>query len=113
MSRLIELQKQLADDAARTNIELCCNNFHIDGREWWDLESNLDPEMAPMLASSLEYLQLRCLLVLHPHVVNYVRVLSPPDAAKIADALLANMSVNLSEADRISKVTSSMCGGKK
>ena len=72
--RLLELQQKIADDAARSTIEIECALAAPTNSIWYDI-STADPE-SMLLAPALEYLRLRGRITEHG---SLVRVDFPPE----------------------------------
>lgn len=76
---------QIADDAARTDIETKCSSFTSDGREpvtveeirssWYDI-SAVDMDMTKTIQLAIDYLTLRGMLIRHPSKQNWLRIAS-------------------------------------
>jgi len=74
---------QIADDAARTDIETKCESFTSDGREpvtieeirtaWYDV-STVDADMTKTIQVAIDYLTLRERIVRHPSKQNWLRI---------------------------------------
>ena len=71
MSRLSELARTLADQAAKANIESYCGASDEDF--FYDITTG-DEEVADDIAHSVEYLELRGKLQRHPSNPNFVTV---------------------------------------
>lgn len=79
-----ELAYQLADSAARSDIEVMCAAVTDDGREpdslqeistcWYDVSNVLIAEDWPAVNKALEYLQRRCMLEHCPDRYEWVRI---------------------------------------
>jgi hypothetical protein len=78
-----QLAVQIADDAARADIETWCQSFTSDGREpvtaeeirsaWYDI-SMVDGEAARIIQMAVSYLVLRGMIVRYPSKKNWVRL---------------------------------------
>lgn len=82
-AELETLKTQLADSAARSDIE-CATNRTDDG--WHDL-ATAEPEDEEYLRTAMRYLALRGLLQTHPENAKWVRVVHPADAAEACQGL--------------------------
>lgn len=81
--RIHQLAMLIADDAARTDVEIQCPSFTGDGREpvtaeeirsaWYDI-SLVDAEMATIIRTAVSYLALRGQVIHHPSNQNWIRV---------------------------------------
>ena len=77
------LAVQIADDAARADIETGCPSFTSDGREpvtakeirsaWYDI-SMMEGEAARIIRQAVSYLTLRGRIVCHPEKKSWVRL---------------------------------------
>lgn len=73
----LRLATQIADDAARADIETNCAFERIGNHTWYDVESTEvlhGPEFAEMVATGVRYLRLRGHIVNHPTQGNLVRI---------------------------------------
>lgn len=78
-----QLAVQIADDAARTDIETKCPSFTFDGREpvtveeiraaWYDI-SMVDADMIRTVQVAINYLTLRGRIIHHPSKKNWMRM---------------------------------------
>lgn len=81
-SRVITLGFEIADDAARSEIEVYAPERIISGRRWYDvspaaLAATDDPLFVEDIPRSVEYLGLRGLLLRHPDN-TYLVGFAPP-----------------------------------
>lgn len=84
-ARIHSLAVQIADDAARSDIEVRCPSFTDDGREpitaeeirsaWYDV-SAADEESARTIRLAVSYLGLRGKIVRHPSEPNWIRLVT-------------------------------------
>lgn len=82
-NRLIALAFQIADSAARADIECLCVAHGEDSRTcWYDLAEVTDPENKPTVDIAAEYLRLRCMLWKHPKHKTWVRPADYPEIKK-------------------------------
>jgi len=73
MNRLQQLQQEIADDAARCEIESYCARPEGVGSPWHGLKVD-DPEMQQYVSDAAEYLTLRGMIERHTEHSDWVRV---------------------------------------
>ncbi|HYD81839.1 MAG TPA: hypothetical protein VEC06_18720 [Paucimonas sp.] len=81
-----QLAIQIADEAARMDIEIECPSFTNDGKEpetyeeirtaWYDI-TQADKDVARVIKTAVRYLTLRGKIVRHPVRKNWVRMANP------------------------------------
>jgi len=78
LGETLRLATQIADDAARSDIESFCRRVHIGRLDWYDTDcmSSEDPAVARYIATALRYLRLREHIVFHPMQAALVRFAS-------------------------------------
>jgi hypothetical protein len=74
MTRLLELQQQLADSAARSDVECHCRPAENNDLGPWYLDQAAEADCARIVADAIEYLTLRGLIERHSEHSNWVRV---------------------------------------
>lgn len=79
LGETLRLATEIADEAARCDIECHCNYERMGELTWYDTRSAAElhgPEYADGIATALRYLRLRDRIVLHPvqdHLVRFER----------------------------------------
>ena len=74
MTRLLELQQKIADDAAQSDVEYYCPLAERNDIGTWYSDVPQDPELAQTVADAIEYLTLRNRIGRHSDHANWVRV---------------------------------------
>lgn len=70
---VIGLGLQIADDAARTDIETMCRQDTLEGRTWWQTRP-IEPDCRRFVDRAVHYLELRGLIERHPADASLVRI---------------------------------------
>lgn len=72
-SEVTTLALELADETARSDVEVYCGEYQLSGQRWYDTTS-APPEDVEWVERALRYLDLRGLLIRHtqrPHLVRW------------------------------------------
>ena len=76
LGETLRLATQIADDAARADVECWCTFERMGSHTWYDTRSTQDlhgPEEAELVDTALRYLRLRDGVVIHPTNAHLVR----------------------------------------
>lgn len=79
MSRLLELQQQLADSAAQSDVECLCKSAEANDLGPWYIDRAADADDTHVVADAIEYLTLRGRIERHPEHADWVRVDQGPN----------------------------------
>jgi len=71
-SEVTTLALELADEAARSDIKVCCYETSADGHRWYDL-TRTPPDDVEWVERAVRYLDLRKLMIRHPDHPQLVR----------------------------------------
>ena len=91
MNRLQQLQQQIADSTARSDVECEWQPAEANDLGQWYIPKTRDPEMQQTLDDAVEYLTLRGMVARHPDHADWVRVdVTPPPEAELVYYLKPN-----------------------